>query len=528
MVSVSNGDVSTTDIVNVMFQKNFNRIDIIFTNSALVTINPRKSLQLINLIRNNPQIALSSRTYTVSNVYYIPIRSPCLDINNQNQCDNYSDDSCYWQDGKCHVNYSDDTTNCYHFTPKGEFYCPPNHCIWLNDACQPKNIQTQTQTETQAQETPQIPIQENNIKCEAINTSDDVNVRKNECDFFNCRWDEQLQLCTDNINHGCELKNSKEQCLIDNIDQLSSKNRCKWIADYNSGRCMENDTVVPCQLYKTDTCPIEDKVDIYGNILQPNQCKLNNKNECIPSSNNTSQLTCETNNYLGSCPTNDCKLVEINSQDRKTLSPTHKKHICVDRFRLPCSALHTNNCLGENSNLCEIENDICKVKNINILDEIDVNLRAPNLINSLSDLQNVSGSAVNLMRSNNAISGQILTNPNGTYQINNDIQNEVYTFNTSSIDSNKLRQGDDIILQMENSSLNEIFKILNVTKNQNVYKVYLDKFITTYPDSNATNLNKLNWTVLKPVNNLYDSYSNLTSIKDSIKIDKHFDSQFNF
>lgn len=529
IINISNGDVNSSDIMSVMFQENVSEIDIIFTNTALVSINPQRSLELVNLIRAEPQVALSSRTYTISNVYYIPMESPCLDITNQTECDEQVDNySCYWQDNRCHVDYSDDTTNCYHFTPKGEFYCPPNNCIWLNDACQPKTGRSQTQTQTQTQGTSQIPIQANNIKCEAINTSNDANVRRNECDFFNCRWDEILQLCTDNINHGCELKNSKEQCLTNNIDQLSSQNRCKWIPNINDigGHCMDNNTVVPCQLYKTEACPIENKLDIYGNIIQPNQCILDNNNNCMASTNNTSSLTCETNNYLGSCPQNNCKSVQIKSQDEQTLLPTHTKNICVDRFRLPCSALETNNCLGVNASLCELENGVCNVKNINILDEIDTNLRNPNLINTLSDLQNMSGSTANLMKVNNPLIGQVLTNTNRTYQINNDIQNEAYTFNTSSRDSNKLRQGDNIILKMENSSFKDTFKILNITNNQNVYTVYLDKFITILPNNDTTNLNKLNWIVSKPVNNLYNSYSDLTSIKDSLKIDKHFDSEF--
>ena len=528
IINISNGDINPSDILSVMFQQTSNKMDIIFTNTALVSINPQKSAQLTNLIQNNNQINMGANSYTIIDVSSIEMVSPCLAIDNQYDCDSQINNySCYWQNGQCHVDFSDDTTHCNHFTPKGEYYCPPNHCIWLNERCQSKISQNQTQSV--AQVTNQVAIQPNNIKCEAINTSSDENVRKNECDFFNCYWNDNLKLCTDNINRGCELKNSKQQCLDDNINQVSSQNRCKWVENKNDntqGYCMANSTEVPCQLYNANMCPTEAKRDVYGNILEENPCVLNNNDECVPSNNN-SQLTCETHNYLGSCPQNDCKMVQINSQDRNTLLPTHKKNICVERNRLPCSALETSNCLGENANLCEIDNDTCRVKNINILNDINLNLRNPNLINTLSDYQNISGNVSNLLKNNNPITGTVLTNPNNTYQINNDIQNEIYTFNTSSRDSSKLTKGDSIILQIDNTSLSDTYKILSITKNQNIYSIHVNKFITIIPNNQSQTLDNLNWIVLKPVTNLYDSYSNLTSIKDSLKINNHFDSQFN-
>ena len=42
-----------------MFQETSNKVDIIFTNTASVSINPQKSAQLTNIIQNNNQMGTS-------------------------------------------------------------------------------------------------------------------------------------------------------------------------------------------------------------------------------------------------------------------------------------------------------------------------------------------------------------------------------------------------------------------------------------------------------------------------------------
>ena len=52
IINISNGDINPSDILSVMFQETSNKMDIIFTNTALVSINPQKSAQLTNIIQN--------------------------------------------------------------------------------------------------------------------------------------------------------------------------------------------------------------------------------------------------------------------------------------------------------------------------------------------------------------------------------------------------------------------------------------------------------------------------------------------
>ena len=103
------------------------------------------------------------------------------------------------------------------------------------------------------------------------------------------------------------------------------------------------------------------------------------------------------------------------------------------------------------------------------------------------------------------------------------------TTNTNSESSNKLNVGDNLILQLENSSFKETYRIINIQNNNNTYTINVNRHITLPSiQTPGQSIPNINWIVNKPKSNLYNSYSYLTSIKDSMQIDRHFDSQLNF
>ena len=557
IVSSSNGTITLSDIESVELTSGSIVADIVFKNSSKVAINPDIAFQLITNMKNQSPISLGSNTYAINEMYYRSDLSPCLSITNKNKCDSQTEDiSCYWQNDKCHVDYNDDTTDCNFFTSKGEYYCPENNCIWNNNNCVSK---THTPIVTQQILAKTHPITGNNIKCEAINTSLDENIRKSECGYFDCHWDEELKLCADNINRGCEIKNTKDQCLTNNINVASSQNRCKWIPNIGvdcasfdatkcsnnsqicnldgqncfsknplDGFCLDNNTEIPCHLYSKDSCPTKHKVDVYGNLTQYNQCQINSDNKCVKSNNNTMTPKCETYSFLGDCPTDNCQSVEINSQSLDGQPPLYTKNICVDKNRLPCSSLETENCLGENSKYCHLDdNDQC-VANINDISFIHTtsnNNFMNNLDNSIVDFKHTSGGFNNFMTTNTPIIGEVLQS-NGTYEISNSSGNGIHTIKTTNNSSSKLSVGDEIIIQVVNSSIKDSFKIIDINNTNNVYTLGLDKHIAIQASPNQDGkLPVINWIVIKPKSNLYNSYSNLTSIKDSMQIDNYFDSQ---
>lgn len=354
----------------------------------------------------------------------------CEDIKEEKKCDSKTGRSlaCFWQDGKCYkrdaplhwitpgsTDYGiEDMTDCINFS--SEFSCPIDRCIWHNDSCirkeeHPYYSEEAVSTRTTTPVPPLISINKELVDCDAINNnsnSDRIDASI-ECNSFKCKWDLNNKICSDKVGNSCALHSSKSDCLdpTKNYDSKGQQNMCRWsknmsksycdkmssqsecemydLCEFNNGKCKSKFTengfctdtrmLQPCQLFDTETCPTEVKVDNMGNkIVGSNHCKLEGS-ACI---NNTQVFTdseLDTCHYdylnTGECDVNRCRLKNL--YDSKHTGLNIKK--CIARESMPCTMLDRTECVDKqivgnscywdpNSSKCSPTQNMESLKNV--------------------------------------------------------------------------------------------------------------------------------------------------------------------
>jgi hypothetical protein len=300
----------------------------------------------------------------------------CDNINNKENCDIVQ--SCFWEGNKCFPNSGNDQMKCTDFG--SEERCPKNNCVWYDGRCNSLYNEDDAALINSRSINPDDPnpttlssnFEITNPKCAAINNDNHSSIedKRKECEFNNCYWMSDRNLCVDNINHGCLFK-SQQDCVDrdKNFDPLYLKNRCKLISDPESQStkpvCVDNNLKLPCKFHSVDNCPTDEnpKVNFYGEQIESPYCELNiNQDKCVDKESYKSDSCLY--NYLKDGGASDdnfsrnCKEIDIVYREEGTQGPTNKVSTVFNREHLPCSLLENDNCLfGENSSQCKIINN---------------------------------------------------------------------------------------------------------------------------------------------------------------------------
>ena len=128
------------------------------------------------------------------------------------------------------------------------------------------------------------------------------------------------------------------------------------------GICLDKSFNTPCNLYNVDNCPVDNKVDSYGNVISRSQCSIDfENNKCISlgvPSEILDKNTCHYNYLLtGNCEQN-CQRVDISQ------NTDDENYICVNKNQLSCLNLDNENC--NNNEDCKIDTDGSCVSKKNI------------------------------------------------------------------------------------------------------------------------------------------------------------------
>jgi hypothetical protein len=522
----------------------------------------------------NPRIHRSKYESCINNDFIDPSSiNNCSELKTEEECDtmNYSENECFWQDGKCFkrdapfewrnsasADYGmEDMTSCRNFI--SEYECPSDRCVWNINECISKldhpyfGTIAQNVPLDQEESEPTVPLNPEFIDCLSINNLSNKNVKdaEKECLHYNCHWHGDKNLCLNNIGGSCELHSTKDSCLdiphngINNFDKYLQQNKCKWASDDNKitpGSCIDNSMNKPCSFYSRDTCPLEDKVDVTGSrIIGSSYCKLSpDLQNCIDKDGFTDKFNHCHYNFIqenGLC-NNDCKEVDLYrfmKDGRPDNYNTLNIQKCIPKSNLPCSALEKTECLNENivgENCSFIEGtggnpDRCAFNMTNqdihkYLDDVNNPNNYTNIGDITKELQSMNyvtnENRKDLIRSLTPISGDLVLSDNKRY-VENDIEGQFVITNSNRI--SKISIGDKLLIKTDKKIYDKLIaKNVNIINNsiyiEDLDKSNLDGKIIIESGSNPV------WILNTPNLGVFGSHQMASAIIDSDKISNFY------
>jgi hypothetical protein len=348
-----------------------------------------------------PKVMLSKNAYdcdrldkdncnTRQHCFFIDETGKCLRLSNdilkknteeKKSIPNYID--CNYFNNNSNVSDNNSADNNNHMANE---YCPRDFCNLKSNGngdlfkCENKNT-------LPMQDLSKINNSNNDNRCELINNTNNNRIeRKQECNAYNCKFDDTLEntytkdgitytnkgLCVSPINGNCIFKKNKPEC-------INSPDNCKWASDTSSGStknlCIPNNIDVPCEYYNADTCPIDDYIDIYGYKKTDSRCKKDDNDTCVNNTENTPSGPASLNNCLfnyfenndnynnyNNCykDNNQIKINNSITDNGITDNGITDNGKLLSNSNIPCSLLDKTNCFE--SSQCKYVNDKDKCK----------------------------------------------------------------------------------------------------------------------------------------------------------------------